>query len=1666
MLEVKNKTAVQAGVSESRSVHIFLETQLYCLTGKWEWELQTHHLFCSDVIFALHQETDLPGTKCLLYPEDLSVIRDMVNRSLAKQSGEYRFRVITTYGSVIWVHGLGSFEMEVQQDFEDRYVHHSLENHIRQKMMSRQLEEESVRLSTHHYAENIIGYGIWYFNTNTHETFFSDEVFRIHGLPPQGLNAHFHTFTSFIHPDDKAIVTQALENAYREQLPLNLEYRVLLPDRQVKFISYTTHWSFNNLGERVISGLVRDITLQRQQDHQSEKLHHELKIRERMLRHTEGVCRLASWHMNLLTRKIVYANEVYRIYGLKPSPVPLNAELLLKYVHLEDRERVNEMNHQILSGQAPSAIEYRIVRPDGKIKYLRQSGKLLVDIQEEPVMIGTIVDISDQKMVDRKLKEARSALELQRGAYSLVEEKSGVGHWAWNMVSGEISWSRGIYELLGFRMGGEPLTPSLLVGCVQVEDRELFQEKIALMLKGTPETDFSFRINRKNEVRYLHAFFRVMIINEKSFFMATLQDKTGDVLLEQKVSRLAGMVEILADTSMDRIFVTDLNNYILRWNRKCEEAYGIKKEKAIGQNFFDLFPQWRTQEVAARFQQLLKGETILLKDQRGLAEGRYENLIMVSVRDENQNVAAVLTAIQDITQEYELRKQLEDRLQFIEKLLEASVDRVIVLDKNMNYLYWNRKAEQYYGIRKEEVIGKNILELFPGFIDDPSYGEFRKVLKGETIHIPALRNLKEKKGYFETYLIPIQDEKKDEVNGVLWVVHDLEGEYHLAQQQRKANQILQSINEAYVEVDFHANIMYMNPRAEAFWNISKEKALGKNLLEVFPESRKSEAWTALSRAIREKKDVCGEYYGRVAKRWVYLSCTVTAESVIILFYDITGAKKAEHDLQEKNKVLEAIYNASLTGIQVLRAIRDEAQEVLDFEWTYVTKSIEDFIGAGSLIGRKSFELLPTGRHDGLFEKYRTVLETGVTSKFEHHYRGEGFDHWFEVIAIKHNDGLVLGINDISGRKKVEEELRKNNNLLRQAEDLIRMGTWTYEIATGQFKWSDGMYQLFGLNKEKVLHPEIYVERALEDDRGAAGRIVKYLKQDHLPFEETLHIKRKGVPRLLKVKASVWKNEKGEAEKLVGVDIDITDMEQAGNEMMESQNLLQQTTLATPDAITVYDLENKRPTYLNSCLSEWTGCTREELVSMEMEGRLSLIHQEDQPKLLRFNKDMLQAGEGEIHTMEYRLKTREGKTIWVRNRSKVFKRDREGKVTHILSVLQDFTKEVELRMELIERTRYAEAIIDSSIDRMFVYDTDFTILAWNRRSEEVMGLKREEAIGKNLKDLFPRLWADEMISNAFHKALEGELIYLPAKKAIYAEGYYERFFIPLKNNEERTYAVLTIVHDVSEMVSQSEELKQLNKTLEKKNKELEEKNEEVSSFAFVASHDLKEPLRKLYTFSDWLLQKEEENLSETGKGYLKKIVNSVRRMDMLIEDVLVLAKIDADRRPPSSVDLRPVLERVIGEMKDVLRVKEAEIIIGDLPVIKGNGSQLFYLFKNLLDNAIKFQLPGSHPVVKIAASKTDALALAKGRGIPDEAYYCISFQDNGLGFENKYAQKIFRIFQRLHTGSDYEGTGMGLAICRKIMENHGGYIRAHSELGKGAVFSCYFPVPGRMPEDPS
>ncbi|MDJ1498870.1 CHASE3 domain-containing protein [Cytophagaceae bacterium DM2B3-1] len=246
-------------------------------------------------------------------------------------------------------------------------------------------------------------------------------------------------------------------------------------------------------------------------------------------------------------------------------------------------------------------------------------------------------------------------------------------------------------------------------------------------------------------------------------------------------------------------------------------------------------------------------------------------------------------------------------------------------------------------------------------------------------------------------------------------------------------------------------------------------------------------------------------------------------------------------------------------------------------------------------------------------------------------------------------------------------------------------------------------------------------------------------------------------------------------------------------------------------------------------------------------------------------------------------------------------------------------------------------------------------------------------------------------------------------------------------------------------------------LELKVEALNRSNQELEQFAYVASHDLQEPLRKIMTFGSMLKTKQKDKLDQEGNRTLDTIMDLSRRMKQLIEDLLSFSRIVNQNQTFVSTDLNILLKQVLDDLSEPIQQQQAQISIGKLPTLRVQPVQIQQLFQNLLLNSLKYAKPGVPPIIQISSQISTNQELNISENMISRSFYKIQIADNGIGFEQEYAEKIFTIFQRLHTQEEYKGTGVGLAVCKRVVTNHGGYIQAIGTPAQGAIFSVYLPA---------
>jgi light-regulated signal transduction histidine kinase (bacteriophytochrome) len=245
-------------------------------------------------------------------------------------------------------------------------------------------------------------------------------------------------------------------------------------------------------------------------------------------------------------------------------------------------------------------------------------------------------------------------------------------------------------------------------------------------------------------------------------------------------------------------------------------------------------------------------------------------------------------------------------------------------------------------------------------------------------------------------------------------------------------------------------------------------------------------------------------------------------------------------------------------------------------------------------------------------------------------------------------------------------------------------------------------------------------------------------------------------------------------------------------------------------------------------------------------------------------------------------------------------------------------------------------------------------------------------------------------------------------------------------------------------------------------QLERSNRELQDFAYVASHDLQEPLRKIVVFGERLKEKCAETFPPEGLDYLERMQKAASRMQTLINDLLTFSRVTSKAQPFSRVDLAVVCKDVVCDLEARLEQVNGRVEIGDLPVIDAEPVQIRQLLQNLIGNALKFRRPNENPIVKVQAEWINGPRPGADAGAPSERLCRLTVSDNGIGFDEKYLDRIFNVFQRLHGRNEYEGTGMGLAIARKIAVYHEGDITARSRPGEGSTFIVKLPADRKEP----
>jgi PAS domain S-box-containing protein len=452
-------------------------------------------------------------------------------------------------------------------------------------------------------------------------------------------------------------------------------------------------------------------------------------------------------------------------------------------------------------------------------------------------------------------------------------------------------------------------------------------------------------------------------------------------------------------------------------------------------------------------------------------------------------------------------------------------------------------------------------------------------------------------------------------------------------------------------------------------------------------------------------------------------------------------------------------------------------------------------------------------------------------------------------------------------------------------------------------------------------------------------------------------------------------------------------------------------------------EGPRIVFVNNAICDMYGYTEEELLALP--SYMDLVTDE-QLERLRLIRDERIRGEVVPDKGETSVRHRSGRVLQISYARRVII---TGDRTQTISIIRDITEQKKAEKKITELA----SIVETSDDAIISKSVDGHILSWNRGAEKQYGYSAEEVLGMNIAMLSVKGHADDF-QLVTARAASGE--HIEQFETVRSRKDGRRIHVsltvsPISDEMGRIISISIISRDISRRKRAEAELK-------RKSEELTRSNTELEQFAYIASHDLREPLRTITSYVQLLDSRYRSQLDGEALEFITFAVDGAKRMDQLIQDLLTFSRVGNAKLEFARVSVQDTLDIVLVHLQDTIEREKAEITWDVLPEVKANQTQLVQLFQNLIGNAIKFR-GTEKPRIHIAAKR-------------HKQGWLLSVKDNGIGIDPKYSEKIFIIFQRLHARGQYEGTGIGLAICKKIVERHGGEIWLESEPGQGSVFN--------------
>lgn len=1083
-----------------------------------------------------------------------------------------------------------------------------------------------------------------------------------------------------------------------------------------------------------------------------------------------------------------------------------------------------------------------------------------------------------------------------------------------------------------------------------------------------------------------------------------------------------------------------------------------KEEDLIGKGIFEAFPENLVNNgsgsanlskslkkvISTRMADKMPVQRYDMLVENGQYQECYWEVENIPVLSDDNELQYILHTTCDITDTVLLEKKKHEQIkttiemsdEAFKTLVQEGSDLIGILDKNANYIYVSPSVKTALGLTAQELINRNGFDLIHPDDKDLVIAEFSKLNTEKRVLISPCR-IQHKNGswrWIETVAINLTNDPK--INGVVAVSRDItewvnaEEEVRISEEKHKILFQSSPIPKWVYSLD-NFEILDVNETALKKYGYTKEEFLSMTVIDIRPKREINQLLVAKESIVEREEIIHFGLFTHCKKDGTEIKAEVSGhrfsfqgkDCMLIVAIDVTEKENALKELRDNQEKLIAAQNIGRIGYFKVDLLNQK------FFWS---DKLFEIWGVNKENFKVTYENISKTIHpDDLkqFEKVRSkAIETGTDMNLEFRViQPDGSIKWVHERGktVKGETADLISfegtVQDVTESKLLKLSLEESNQRYQYVTQATFDAIWDWDLITDECYWGEGFQTTFGYDVKTLrsdtsfwtnhTHPADRERVSEEIAKAINGKKLNWLNEYRFQKADNSYLD-------VLDRCIIIRDKNGKAIRMVGAMQDVS----------EKKTLLQLLDKANRLArIGSWEIDVASATVYWSDITKEIRETPRDYQPTLQDGIIHFKEGFSRETIIKRVKDAVRHG---IPWQEdLQIYTHKGNLKWMRTTGKA--EIVNGKCIKVYGSFQDIDKQKKAEIEILKLYEEKNTILESIGDAFFAVDKNWIVTYWNNHAEKMLKTPKDKIVGNFLWDIF-----SESIGSASYKNYHEAIL---SNERVVFEDYFpplEKWFEISAYPSENGLSVY--FKDITERKISQMQLNELHLNLEKTAHDLSVSNHELEQFAYIASHDLQEPLRMISSFLTQLEKKYSDLLDQKGKQYIYFAVDGAKRMRQIILDLLEFSRVGRFNGESEKVDVNEVIQEIVLLYKKQIEETGTEIHFQNLPVVQYYRSPLRQVIQNLVSNAMKYQQPGKNPVINISSKEFDE-------------HWQFSIQDNGIGIASDYFQRIFVIFQRLHNKDEYSGNGIGLAIVKKIIEAMGGEIWIESKEGEGSTF---------------